>query len=189
MLRALWHAVGPTVRGLNEMGRHPLRLQPNIHWHFENREQIPPAGAEELLDVVQHLDTRLRPGLEESAVAGIVAASTGLARFCLSSLGWWFPFLEHNMSAEALLDGEGGQLYLPRWRPALGAALALQATMPASRDGTALATYFWPAANPLRAAHEMMFSHSEFVALGADASRDFPRFIGAATAGAAPRTF
>jgi AcrR family transcriptional regulator len=185
--RALAREVGPMELGLNELGRRSGVSKPNIYRYFESREEILlRLYVQELVTLVERLEARLHPGLEVPEVAALVAREH-LSRPLLGQLaGMAASILEHNMSAETIAAVKGELLAaLPR------AAAALRRPLPWLSEadaGFALQAIelqlaaLWPAANPSRAAREVL-SRPEFAGLCADAGRDFPRFIEVLLAG------
>ena len=185
--RDLAREVGPIALGLNELGRRSGVSKPNIYRYFESREEVLlRLYVEELSEVVERLEARLRPDQDLPAVAALVAREH-LARPLLCQLaGMAASILEHNMTAETIAEVKGQLLpVLPR------AVAALRRPLPWLSDADAgfamqaielqLAA-LWPAANPSRAAREVL-SRPEFAGLCADAGRDFPRFIEVLLAG------
>jgi AcrR family transcriptional regulator len=179
--RELAREVGPIALGLNELGRRSGVSKPNIYRYFESREEILlRLYVEELLEVIGALERQLRPGLDARKVAALLAREH-LSRPLLCQLaGMAASILEHNISARTIAAVKGELLAaLPRavtalrrslpWLSEADAAFALQSI---ELQLAAL----WPAANPSRAAREVL-SRPEFAALCADAGRDFPRFI------------
>jgi AcrR family transcriptional regulator len=179
--RDLAREVGPIELGLNELGRRSGVSKPNIYRYFESREEILlRLYVAELVEMVGQLEARLRPGFEIPAVAAVVAREH-LSRPLLCQLsGMAASILEHNISADTIAAVKTEMLSLLAravtalrrslpWLSEADAAFALQAIE------SQLAA-LWPAANPSRAAREVL-SRPEFAALCADAGRDFPRFI------------
>lgn len=185
--RELAREVGPIALGLNELGRRSGVSKPNIYRYFESREEILfRLYVEELAGVVEALEARLSPGLDARKVA-ILVAREHLSRPLLCQLaGMAASILEHNISAETIAAVKGELLtVLPR------AVAALRRSLPWLSEadaGFALQSIelqlaaLWPAANPSRAAREVL-SRPEFAGLCADAGRDFPRFIEVLLAG------
>ncbi len=185
--RELAREVGPIALGLNELGRRSGVSKPNIYRYFESREEILfRLYVEELAGVVEALEARLSPGLDARKVAVLVAREH-LSRPLLCQLaGMAASILEHNISAETIAAVKGELLtVLPR------AVAALRRSLPWLSEadaGFALQSIelqlaaLWPAANPSRAAREVL-SRPEFAGLCADAGRDFPRFIEVLLAG------
>ena len=179
--RALAEEVGPIELGLNELGRRSGVSKPNIYRYFESREEILlRLYVEELIAVVKALEGPLRPGLDVRGVAAVLAREL-LSRPLLCQLsGMAAAILEHNISAPTIAAVKGELLaMLPQ------AVAALRRSLPwlSEADGAfALQTIglqlagLWPAANPSRAAREVL-SRPEFAPLCADAGRDLPRFI------------
>jgi AcrR family transcriptional regulator len=185
--RDLAREVGPIALGLNELGRRSGVSKSNIYRYFESREEILlRLYVEELVELVQALEARLRPGLDVAGVAAAVAREH-LSRPLLCQLaGMAASILEHNMAADTIAAVKGQLLpVLPQavaalrrplpWLSEADAGFAMQAI---ELQLAAL----WPAANPSRAAREVL-SRPEFAALCADAGRDFPRFIEVLLAG------
>jgi AcrR family transcriptional regulator len=178
---------GAIAVGLNEIGRRSGVSKPNIYRYFESREEILlRLYVQELLEVVASLEARLRAGLDARAVAALLAREH-LSRPLLCQLsGMAASILEHNISAETIAAVKGEMVAaLPR------AAAALRRSLPwLSEADAAFALQsielqlagLWPAANPSRAAREVL-SRPEFAPLCADAGRDFPRFIEVLLAG------
>lgn len=185
--RDLAREVGPIELGLNELGRRSGVSKPNIYRYFESREEILfRLYVIELIDVIGALEARLRPGLDIPAVATILACEH-LSRPLLCQLGGMVAsILEHNISADTIAAVKTELLsMLPR------AAAALRRSLPWLSEADAIFALqsielqlaaLWPAANPSRAAREVL-SRPEFAAMCADAGRDYPRFIGVLLAG------
>jgi AcrR family transcriptional regulator len=179
--RDLAREVGPIELGLNELGRRSGVSKPNIYRYFESREEILfRLYVVELIDVITALEARLRPGLDIPAVATILAREH-LSRPLLCQLGGMVAsILEHNISADTIAAVKTELLsMLPR------AAAALRRSLPWLSEADAIFALqsielqlaaLWPAANPSRAAREVL-SRPEFAAMCADAGRDYPRFI------------
>jgi AcrR family transcriptional regulator len=185
--RDLAREVGPIELGLNELGRRSGVSKPNIYRYFESREEILfRLYVVELTDVIASLEARLRPGLDIHAVATILAREH-LSRPLLCQLGGMVAsILEHNISADTIAAVKTELVsMIPRavaalrrslpWLSEADAAFALQSI---ELQLAAL----WPAANPSRAAREVL-SRPEFAAMCADAGRDYPRFIEVLLAG------
>jgi AcrR family transcriptional regulator len=185
--RDLAREAGPMALGLNELGRRSGVSKPNIYRYFESREEILlRLYVEELVAAVESLEARLRPGLDVPAVAAIVAREH-LSRPLLCQLaGMAASILEHNMTAETIAAVKGQLLsVVPRAAAALRRALPWLSEADAGFALQAIELQLaalWPAANPSRAAREVL-SRPEFAALCADAGRDFPRFIEVLLAG------
>lgn len=185
--RDLAREVGPIDLGLNELGRRSGVSKPNIYRYFESREEILlRLYVEELIEVVEALEAQLRPGLGARKVAALLAREH-LSRPLLCQLaGMAASILEHNISAETIAAVKGRLLaVLPRAVAALRRALPWLSEADASfalQSAELQLAALWPAANPSRAAREVL-SRPEFAGLCADAGRDFPRFIEVLLAG------
>lgn len=185
--RDLAREVGPIEMGLNELGRRSGVSKPNIYRYFESREEILfRLYAAEITELVESLEGRLRAGLDVPAVAAVVAREH-LSRPLLCQLaGMVASILEHNISTDTIAAVKTELV------PVLARAVAaLRRSLPWLSEADALFAFhaielqlaaLWPAANPSRAAREVL-SRPEFTAMCADAGRDYPRFIEVLLAG------